>query len=332
MVHKINTEEIMYQKIIELLRIHGYLQKDTTKGPCYVKNIKGQNKCVYVIFDKHPDGSSILEEDLYQLELYAKQSFGMECAVLILVLSQDDKPMFIDREDQFGDLYGPLSMILAQNKMEKEPSDIPDNFKNVKTIKMFLYHYKATIIIFVLNLTGFILTEIYGDKLYDSFACNAYMIKRGHEYYRLLTSNYLHFGWDHFFNNMVGFLILGSSLEKVMGSIRYVILYTGAGIAGSMISVAYYSMMGQDVLSAGASGAIFGLVGALAAVFLFCKEQRQRFDGLGIFLMIAGSLYHGFQSGTTDNAAHIGGCIAGFILSMLLYVSGNLISARKQER
>lgn len=108
-------------------------------------------------------------------------------------------------------------------------------------------------------------------------------------------------------------MILGSSLEKVIGSVRYVILYTGAGIAGSIISVAYYSMIGQDVLSAGASGAIFGLVGALAAIFLFCKEQRQRFDGFGIFLMIAGSLYHGFQSGTTDNAAHIGGCIAGFI-------------------
>lgn len=332
MVHKINTEEIMYQKIIELLRIHGYLQKDTTQGPCYVKNIKGKNKCVYVIFDKHPDGSSILEEDLYELELYAKQSFGMECAVLILVLSQDEKPMFIDREDEFEDLYGPLSMILAQNKMTEEQTAASNELKNINTIKTFLYNYKATIGIFLLNLIGFILTEIYGDKLYDYFACNAYMVKRAHEYYRLLTSNYLHFGWDHFFNNMVGFLILGSSLEKVMGSIRYVILYTGAGIAGSVISVAYYSMMGQDVLSAGASGAIFGLVGALAAVFLFCKEQRQRFDGFGIFLMIAGSLYHGFQSGTTDNAAHIGGCIAGFILSMLLYVSGNLISAHRQER
>lgn len=107
---------------------------------------------------------------------------------------------------------------------------------------------------------------------------------------------------------------------------------SGAGIAGSIISVAYYSMIGQDVLSAGASGAIFGLVGALAAIFLFCKEQRQRFDGFGIFLMIAGSLYHGFQSGTTDNAAHIGGCIAGFILSMLLYVLGSLIAAHKQGR
>ena len=55
-------------------------------------------------------------------------------------------------------------------------------------------------------------------------------------------------------------------------------------------------------------------------------------DKYGIFPMIIGSLYHGFQSGTTDNAAHIGGCIAGFILSMLLYVLGSLIAAHKQGR
>lgn len=332
MVHKIMTEEVMYQKIIELLRIHGYLKKDTKKGPCYVKNTKEKNKCVYVIFDKNPDGSMILNEDLYQLEYCAKQLFGMECAVLILVLSQEDKPAFIDKEGQFDDLYGPLSIILAQNKKTQESQGESNDLKNIENIKTFGYRYKMTIFIFLLNLIGFILAEIYGDKLYGSFACNAYMVRRYHEYYRLLTSNYLHFGWDHFFNNMACFLILGSSLEKVIGSVRYAILYTGAGIAGSVISVAYYSMMGQDVLSAGASGAIFGLVGALAAIFLFCKQQRQRFDGFGIFLMIAGSLYHGFQNGTTDNAAHIGGCIAGFILSMLLYVSGSLVSAHKREK
>ena len=42
----------MYQKIIELLRIHGYMKNDTETGPCYVKNINGRNKCVFVIFDK----------------------------------------------------------------------------------------------------------------------------------------------------------------------------------------------------------------------------------------------------------------------------------------
>lgn len=325
----------MYQKIIELLRIHGYQKKDIETGPCYVKNMQGRDKCIYVIFDKNPDGSKILEEDLYQLEYGAKQVFGRECAVLILVLSQDDRPMFIDTENQFEDLYGPLSMVLAQNKMAGE--EVDSNVTSRKHIdfqnaKKFLYNYKATAVILLLNLIGFILTEIYGDKVYQAFACNSYMVNRLHEYYRLLTCNYLHFGWDHFFNNMVAFLILGSALEKVIGSFRYVILYTGAGIAGSIVSVIYYGMTGQDVLSAGASGAIFGLVGALAAIFLFCKKQRQKFDGFGIFLMIVGSLYHGFQSGTTDNAAHIGGCIAGFILSIFLYVLGSLIFAHKQER
>ena len=235
----------MYQKIIELLRIHGYMKNDTETGPCYVKNINGRNKCVFVIFDKNPDGSSILEEDLYHLEDYARQLFGMDCVVLMLILSQNDKPVFLDPQDQFDDLYGPLSIVLAQNQVSQAGQGSEIEVKDNKSVKDFwrsLYQYKATLLIFTTNLICFILTEIYGDKIYDSFACNAYMVKKLHEYYRLFTSNYLHFGWDHFFNNMAVFLILGSSLEKVIGSVRYVILYTGAGIAGSIISVAYYRL------------------------------------------------------------------------------------------
>lgn len=331
MIHKTDMEEIMYQKIIELLRIHGYLSQDTEKGPCYVKSTKKRNKCVYVMFDKNPDESAILEEDLYQMEDCAKQNFGADCAILLLVLSEEDDPMFIDSDDQFKDLFRPLTMILSQNQAEQR-EDVTNDFENINEIKRFVWNYKATLVIFLLNLAGFVLTEIYGNKIYNLYACNAYCVRNLHEYYRLLTSNYLHFGWEHFFNNMVVFLILGTSLEKVTGSIRYAVLYTGSGIIGSIVSTIYYSVMGQDVLSAGASGAIFGLIGALAAILLFCKDQRKRFDGFGIFLMIAGSLYHGFESGTTDNAAHIGGCIAGFILSMLLYVSSSLISAHRQGR
>lgn len=265
------------------------------------------------------------------MEDCAKQNFGTDCAILLLVLSEEDDPMFIDPDDQFKDLFRSLTMILSQNQAEQR-EDVTNDFENINEIKRFVWNYKATLVIFLLNLAGFVLTEIYGNKIYNLYACNAYCVRNLHEYYRLLTSNYLHFGWEHFFNNMVVFLILGTSLEKVTGSIRYAVLYTGSGIIGSIVSTIYYSVMGQDVLSAGASGAIFGLIGALAAILLFCKDQRKRFDGFGIFLMIAGSLYHGFESGTTDNAAHIGGCIAGFILSMLLYVSSSLISAHRQGR
>lgn len=187
----------MYQKIIELLRIHGYMKNDTETGPCYVKNINGRNKCVFVIFDKNPDGSSILEEDLYHLEDYARQLFGMDCVVLMLILSQNDKPVFLDPQDQFDDLYGPLSIVLAQNQVSQAGQGSEIEVKDNKSVKDFwrsLYQYKATLLIFTTNLICFILTEIYGDKIYDSFACNAYMVKKLHEYYRLFTSNYLHFG------------------------------------------------------------------------------------------------------------------------------------------
>ena len=73
----------MYQKIIELLRIHGYMKNDTETGPCYVKNINGRNKCVFVIFDKNPDGSSILEEDLYHLDKIQTQTFGRPCKAAV---------------------------------------------------------------------------------------------------------------------------------------------------------------------------------------------------------------------------------------------------------
>ena len=77
----------MYQKIIELLRIHGYTKNDTETGPCYVKNINGRNKCVFVIFDKNPDGSSILEEDLYHLEDHCKTAvwYGLCCVDAYLI-------------------------------------------------------------------------------------------------------------------------------------------------------------------------------------------------------------------------------------------------------
>ena len=157
-------------------------------------------------------------------------------------------------------------------------------------------------------------------------------LMNGERYYTLITSMFLHFGFSHLMNNMVMLLVIGYSLEPEIGKIRFLLIYLGSGLMGNLVSAWFDVNQGSYAVSAGASGAIFGLIGALAAVLLFCKEQRKRFDGFGIFLMIAGSLYHGFESGTTDNAAHIGGCIAGFILSMLLYVSGNLISAHRQGK
>lgn len=301
----------MYQRIVELLQIHGYTKTNTSAGPCYIKYGEEKEKGVLITYKHNPDGSMISEEDIFEMIVQIKNILGAETPILAIILSEEGKVTFADWENEFQELYDPVAMIVNAER---------DSEKEERCVKKSFGKYKMTILIAVINFVLFLISEIYGEGIYDIGACSPYMVLEQHQFYRLLTSNYLHYGWDHFFNNMVVFCVLGSSLEKIMGSFRYFILYTGSGLIGSIISVFYYAAIGEDVLSAGASGAIFGITGALAAIFLFSRKQRGDFNGSGIFIMIAGSIYHGFQSSGTDNAAHIGGCIGGFILALLLYI------------
>lgn len=301
----------MYQKIIELLSIHGYSRIQTPMGPCYYKSIYGETKGVFVSYDQNPDGSSLSKEQIQQMEAAGKEALGWNVPFLIILLSANGQATWIDPANAFQELYEPVGMILSAGK-ERTPA---------KKQKGFSFGtYKMTAAIAAVNIIFFVISEIIGDRIYQMGACNADLVLNNREYYRLITSNYLHYGIDHIFNNMIVFLLLGSRLEKIMGSVRYFVLYTGAGIIGSLVSVFYYASIGEQVFSAGASGAIFGITGALAALFLFCRKRLGDFNGSGILIMIAGSLYHGLLSSGTDNAAHIGGCIGGFILALLLYV------------
>ena len=107
-------------------------------------------------------------------------------------------------------------------------------------------------IMIAVNVLVFLLTEITGSSL-DS----------RHEYYRLFTCMFLHFGLAHLGNNMLVLAFLGDSLEREVGRIRYLLIYLIGGIGASYIS--YYAEIrgGEAVVSAGASGAVFAVIGAL---------------------------------------------------------------------
>lgn len=137
------------------------------------------------------------------------------------------------------------------------------------------------------------------------------------EYYRLLTSMFLHFGFDHLFQNMIFLFFIGSYLERALGSVRYFFFYLLAGLGAGGVSLAANYYMQSNTVSAGASGAIFGIVGGLLWIVLY---NRGRYEGIGLTgmaLMIIGSLYYGLTSAGVDNAAHIGGLVAGFLLGIL---------------
>jgi rhomboid protease GluP len=136
------------------------------------------------------------------------------------------------------------------------------------------------------------------------------------EYYRLLTAMFLHGGLLHIAFNAYALYVLGPEAERIYGTARFLALYFIAGLAGS---VASYALTASN--SVGASGAIFGLIGGLAAFYyasrrLLGEISRQQLGRLITVIMI--NLFIGFSSPMIDNTAHIGGMVGGAAIGWLL--------------
>ncbi len=138
------------------------------------------------------------------------------------------------------------------------------------------------------------------------------------EWWRLITCTFLHANSYHLFNNMVMLFATSFYVEKALKTPKFTLLYFGSALGASLSSYLYGRNL-PGFVSIGASGAVFGLVGALLFIVLRHKGRYERLSMRGMIFMLALSIYYGFASNGTDNAAHIGGAIAGFLLAALLY-------------
>ena len=148
-------------------------------------------------------------------------------------------------------------------------------------------------------------------------------VVREGEYYRFLTSMFIHFGASHLLQNMVILAVLGRRLERLAGSLKYLVLYLVSGLAASGMSF-YFTLAGNPyMVSGGASGAVFGVMGGLLALIVksYVTGRRKNSDEIGLrgmIFMIICAMSYGFTAVDVDNAAHIGGLIAGFVFMGLL--------------
>lgn len=158
------------------------------------------------------------------------------------------------------------------------------------------------------------------------------------EYHRVFTAMFMHFGIDHLVSNMLVLFILGAYLERAFGRGRYLLFYLSCGVGANLVSIGYALFLEaarqipMNVVSAGASGAIFGVAGGLLLVVLVNKGRLEDLDTRRVILMILLSLYLGFRSVETDDLAHIAGVVIGFFLAALLYrrpKEGDLVSPEK---
>lgn len=156
----------------------------------------------------------------------------------------------------------------------------------------------------------------FGDDTVIALGANYGPAVRDGQYWRLVTSMFLHGGWFHLILNCWALYQLAGLFEILLGSSRLLLVYFVSGIAGSIASVLW-----RDVPSIGASGAIFGVMGALIA-FLAKRRENLTPQAKSLLMQLvfwAGlNVFLGISSPMIDNAAHLGGCAAGLAIGFFL--------------
>jgi len=171
-----------------------------------------------------------------------------------------------------------------------------------------------------------------GDRLID-WGTNFAPLTGAGEWWRLATAMFLHFGLVHLLFNTWALWVIGSLVERLYGHARFAAIYAVAGLAGGLASMTWNPIAN----SAGASGAIFGIIGAQLAFFMrgghripAAVVRAQRNSTLGF---IAYAVVFGLAVPGIDNAAHLGGLATGFALGWLLTQPlGGILSRREVRR
>lgn len=193
-----------------------------------------------------------------------------------------------------------------------------------------------TILLVAANVIIYLYTEMTGSSLETNHmiemgAMYQPLFLEGQEYYRIITHFFLHFGAEHLGNNMISLIVLGYAIEGNIGRIRFLILYFMSGIIAGFSSIVYNIVtLNEAVVSCGASGAVYGLMGALI-VMLFLKRKSLKRELPRFLLFIVLSSYSGMRDASIDGAAHIGGLIAGIMICGLMCLGSYNLRERIRE-
>lgn len=182
----------------------------------------------------------------------------------------------------------------------------------------------VTVLMILLNTLIFLIVEFTGGSengqhMLECGAAYAPLILEQGQWYRVFSSMFLHFGAPHLINNMLVLFVLGQRLEPAVGRLRFLLIYIAGGLGGNFISLFWDMRTGDYSVSAGASGAVFAVMGGMIYVIIRHRGRVADLTMKQMLIMAAFSLYFGFASEGVDNAAHAGGLLCGFLAAVIFY-------------
>ncbi len=190
----------------------------------------------------------------------------------------------------------------------------------------------ANVLVFLLTAAaGGGLLQADGQRFID-WGTNFAPLTAAGEWWRLATAMFLHFGLVHLLFNVWALWVIGGLVERLYGHARFAVIYAVAGVAGGLASMAWNPLAN----SAGASGAIFGIIGAQLAFFMrgghLIPAQVLRAQRNSTLAFIAYAVVFGLVVPGIDNAAHLGGLATGFGLGWMLTRPLGRVLSRDQLR
>lgn len=209
-------------------------------------------------------------------------------------------------------------IINVTNDINEKTEKENEKFNDVFSPKRIIF----TNIISLICILMYVIVGIYGYNFFNfdanvlaKFGANNILLIKNGEMWRLLTCAFLHVGLIHLVVNMYSLRVIGPSVEGLIGKGKFVFIYLISAISASLMSLVFVD---SNIVSVGASGAIFGLMGALLYFGYHYRLYLNDAIKTQIIPVILFNLIMGFMMPGIDNGAHIGGLIGGYLATMAI--------------
>lgn len=222
-----------------------------------------------------------------------------------------------DKQPDFYGMKGMLQVFLQKwkdnpDQFEEEPEEPPKVTKKQKVaayLKNAPYVSLTIIIINLLMCFGCIVNPV----LFYGKGCTSLAYVAEGEWYRLITSIFLHGSIDHYFSNMLLLYFMGDMLERKVGFGRFFFVYMISGVLGNVLSCLYEYITGAYYISYGASGAVYGIIGMLFYL-VFNRNEKIKVSIPAMIFMVGYCIYSSFVGENINVVAHLGGLLSGMLL------------------
>lgn len=189
--------------------------------------------------------------------------------------------------------------------MDENNSKLPSSYVTLALVAI-------NVLMFALSIILAPMPTAFGMMDYD-------LVSQG-QVYRMFTAMFLHSGTEHLLSNMIMLFAAGDLLEKRIGHFKFAAIYLLSGLAGSVISFLFEKVSGLRYTSVGASGAVYGIMGAIIC-FALRKVDGFNIPKQRILLAVFFSIYSSFAIPNIDYAAHIGGMLFGLAAGLFLNIT-----------